>query len=255
MKIIDVKQGSDLWLEFRRGKITGTSLGQLWQARQYTKNDIVLLLESKKLEFKKSAKKDDLELLLTDEDKAVLASQADKKLEFYQVIADQLATLPDDEWRMDRGIRLEDVAAERFAKDYNKKLEVVGCCVSDADPRIINSPDRLITPSSKDATIVNEKYTEALEIKCLSSARHLQAIIENVVPDEFFTQKVQYFVVNEHLETLYFAFYDERFKYKNLQLHVIKVTREDVGDWPKIMLNYQLNQLKEMDIIIERLAF
>lgn len=249
MQIVELKQNSDLWLEFRKGKITGTSLGQLWQARQYTKDDIFQLLDARQAEYKKSAKKADLELLLTDEDKAVLASNADKKLEFYAIIADQLCTAPDDEVRMDRGHRLEDQAAERFTKDYKKKLEVVGCCVSDVDPRIINSPDRLVEPKKPGI------YTEAVEIKCLSPARHLQAIIENKVPDEFFTQKVQYFVVNKELEKLYFTFYDDRFKYENLQLHVIEVTREELGDWPDIMERYQIQQLKDMDAIIERLAF
>lgn len=244
MQIVELKQNSKLWHEFRRGKITGTSLGQLWQARQYTKDDITQLLVAKNVEFKKSLKKADLELLLSDEDKAVLASNADKKLEFYQIIAEKLCTMPDDERRDERGHRLEGVGADRFAEEFNKELEVVGCCVSDVDPRIINSPDRLV-----------KGYTEAVEVKCLSPARHLQAMIENEVPDEFFTQKVQYFVVNEKLEKLYFVFYDDRFKYKNLQLHVIEVTRESLGDWPDIMLRYQLNQLKEMDSIIERLAF
>ena len=249
MQIVELKQNSELWHEFRKGKITGTSLGQLWQARQYTKDDIVQLLNARKAEFKKSLKKSELEELLTDEDKAVLASNADKKLEFYSIIAEQLATAPDNEERMDRGHRLEDVAAERFARDFKKNLEVVGCCVSDTDPRIINSPDRLVRPKKLGV------YTEAVEIKCLSPARHLQVIIENEVPEEFFTQKVQYFVVNEKLKKLYFVFYDDRFKYTNLQLHVIEVTRESLGDLPDIMLRYQLTQLKDMDAIIEKLAF
>lgn len=248
MKIVELQQNSQLWHEFRKGKITGTSLGQLWQARQYTKEDIVTILTAKNIDFKKSLKKADLELLLSDEDKAVLASNADKKLEFYSIIAEKLCTEPDDESRMDRGHRLEEKASERFSKETGKKLIEVGCCVSDRDDRIINSPDRLIESH-------NDVYKEAVEIKCLSPARHLQAIIENKVPDEFFTQKVQYFVVNEKLEKLYFVFYDDRFKYKNLQLHIIEVTREELGDWPDIMLRYQLNQLKDMDEIIERLAF
>lgn len=248
MKIVELKQNSSLWHEFRRGKISGTSLGQLWQARQYTKDDITQLLEAKKVEFKKSAKKAELEELLSDDDKAVLASNSDKKIEFYQILAEKLCTKPDDENRMDRGHRLEDVAAEVFANKYNKELVQVGCCVSDKDDRIINSPDRLIKSDV-------EVYTEAVEVKCLAPARHLQAIIENKVPEEYFTQKVQYFVVNENLQRLYFVFYDDRFKFENLQLHVVEVTREELGDWPQIMETYQINQLKEMDAIIERLAF
>ena len=187
--------------------------------------------------------------MLTDEEKIILSASGAKKLEFYNIIAEKLCSQPDDENRMDRGHRLEDVAAERFGLENKKKLLVVGCCISDVDERIINSPDRLVVPKK------GEIYTEAVEVKCLSPGRHLMAICENKVPDEYFCQMVQYFVVNEHLETLYFVFYDERFKYKNLQLHIIEVTRESLKDWPDIFLKYQLNQLKEMDEIIERLAF
>lgn len=249
MQIVDMKQNSEQWHDFRRGKISGTSLGQLWQARQYTKDDIVKLFESEGREFKKSAKKSDLEEMLTDDEKAILAGAAEKKLEFYSIMADKLANIPDDEPRMDRGHRLEDVAAQWFSEATGKQLIQVGCCTSDVDDRIINSPDRLVAGKKPD------EFTEAVEIKCLAPARHLQAIIENEVPDEFFTQKVQYFVVNEKLERLYFVFYDERFNYPNLRGHIIEVTRESLGDWPKIMLDYQLIQLKEMDAIIERLAF
>jgi len=249
MQIVELKQNTELWLEFRKGKIKGSSLAAMWSARAYTKDDVVNLLTARGVEFKKSAKKADLEALLTEEEKAVLASEADKKLEFYNIIAEQLCTAPDDEKRMDRGHRLEDIGAMRFAEEFNKEVEVVGCCVSDVDPRIINSPDRLIVPKKPGI------YTEAVEVKCLSPARHLQAIIENEIPEEFFTQKVQYFCVNENLQKLYFVFYDDRFKYKNLQMHVIEVTRESLGHWPETMLKYQVAQLKDMDAIIERLAF
>ena len=153
----------------------------------------------------------------------------------------------DDENRMDRGLRLEDEAAQAFAKKHKKKLEVVGCCVSDADQRIINSPDRLVTPKKAG------EYTEAVEIKCLKSAIHLQAAIENKIPEEYFTQKIQYFVVNEKLQKLYWVFYDPAIP--SLPMHVIVVTREELGDWPEIMLRFQLAQLKEMDSVLEKLAF
>lgn len=249
MQIVEMKQNSELWHDFRKGKISGTSLGQLWQAREYTKEDITNLFDTEGKEYKKSLKKSDLEAMLTAEEKAILAANAEKKIEFYSIMADKLATKPDDESRMDRGHRLEDAAIQRFSDEYQKKVMKVGCCVSDVDDRIINSPDALVI--GKDPSV----FTEAVEAKCLSPARHLQAIVENEVPEEFFTQKIQYFVVNEKLEKLYFVFYDDRFKYKNLQLHVIEVTRESLGDWPKRMLEYQLIQLKEMDKIIEKLAF
>ena len=249
MKIEEVKQGSNQWLDFRRAKISGTSLGDIWSANQYTKDDMTKLFEASGVEFKKSARKSDLELLLTDEMKAILASNADRKIGYYQLLADYLAEPADTEERMDRGLRLEQMASDKFTAKTGKQLEIVGVCVSDVDNRIINSPDRLVVPSKAGI------YREAVEIKNLSSSRHLQAMLEDKVPDEYFTQKVQYFVVNEKLERCFWVFHDDRFKYPHLQLHVIEVTRESLGDWPDIMLRFQVNQLKEIDATLERLAF
>lgn len=176
---------------------------------------------------------------------ALYSKRGNRKLGFYETIAERLAEEPDDENRMERGLRLEDEAAQLFAEKYNKKPEIVGVCISDEHPSIINSPDRLIKN--------NGKYTEALEIKCLSPARHIQAVVENKVPDEYEAQKVQYFIVNPDLQKLYFVFYDPRIQ--SVPFFVVEVTREELGDLPEKYKQFQLEQLKEMDDIVTRLAF
>lgn len=269
MKIIELEQRSEAWHKFRLGKITGTRLGTIWSSRQYNVADIEKLLLSrnfdlaafqKELNEKRKAEglkpkkytKADLETLLTDDDKGVLSSDAEKKLEYYQIMADQVAIMPVDEdagrWRsmMDRGTEKEDEAAEVFAKRFKKELMIVGCVQSDVDPRIINSPDRLIKPAGKGRII-----REALEIKCLASAKHLMAFFERKVPEEYWTQKVQYFVTNEKLETLYWEFYDPRIPM--LPMFVLVVKREDLGHWPETMLKYQQRTLKEIDDLTLRL--
>lgn len=203
MKIVNVEQGSEEWFDYRKGKISGTMLADLYSKR------------------------------------------GNRKLGFYELIAERLALDPDDEDRMERGIRLEDEAAQAFAEKTGKKLEIAGVCVHDDYPQIINSPDRLIKN--------NGKYSEAVEIKCLSPARHLQAVIENKVPDEYEAQKLQYFIVNPDLKKLYFVFYDPRIA--AVPLHTVEVTRAELGDFPDKYLKFQLEQLKEIDNIVERLAF
>lgn len=203
MKIINVEQRSDEWHDYRKGKISGTMLSDLYSKR------------------------------------------GNRKIGFYELIAEKLAIDPDSENRMDRGIRLEDEAIELFTKTTGKKVQQVGICVHDDYPEIINSPDGLI--------LNGDKYTEAIEIKCLGSARHLQAVIENEVPDEFEAQKIQYFIVNPDLENLYFIFYDPRVLSK--PLHIIDVTREELGDLPAKYLAFQLAQINEVTAIVEQLAF
>ncbi len=253
MKIVDLEQGSDEWAEFRRGKITGTRLGSIWSTRQYTVSDILTLFEKRGLDKaklveltnKKVPTKADLEKLLTEDDKAELASDAEKKLEFYQILADQVATVAGFENKMDRGLELEPEAAMAFASKFDKELVIIGCVEAEADARVINSPDRYIKPAR------GKIYKEAVEIKCLASAKHLQAFFERRIPDEYFSQKVQYFVTNEKLETLYWVFYDPRIAL--LPLFTLVVKREDLGHWPETMLKYQLRTLNEIDELTNRL--
>ena len=54
------------------------------------------------------------------------------------------------------------------------------------------------------------RQTEAVECKCLSSARHREAYLTKEIPADYEMQALQYFIVNEKLKTLYFVFYDPR---------------------------------------------
>lgn len=205
MRVInDFEQGSDEWLEFRKGKISGTMLSDMYSKR------------------------------------------GNRKIGFYELIAQSLSQDPDDENRMDRGLRLEEEAILLFSEKYDKVVDRVGVCVHDKYPEIINSPDGLIR--------TGKKYTEAVEVKCLSPARHLQAVIEDAVPQEFEAQMLQYFIVNPDLQVLYFVFYDPRIA--SVPLHVVEVHRtERLQILADKYLEFQVEQLREVKEIIERLAF
>jgi len=209
MKIInDFEQGSDEWIEFRKGKISGTILGDI-----YSKPN-----------------KDGI---------------SKRKIGFYQIIADKLGDDYDGENLMDRGLRLEDEANEIFEQKTGLKTEKAGVCVSAFNPEIINSPDRLIK--------IDGKYSQAVEIKCLGTARHLQAVIENEVPAEFESQKIQYFICNDELQTLNFVFYDPRIQ--SIPYHCIEVKREDIADKIELFKEYEIKTLEEIAILVERLAW
>lgn len=268
MKIVnDFEQNTPEWEKFRLGKLTGSRLASIWSSRPYTVKDVEELLTNRGVDLAKfQAKlnekrkkhgdkpkkytKADLEKLLTEEDIAQLSEDSDKKLEFYQVLADQFAiTIEDDENQyrsaMDRGHELEDEAALAFAAKFEKELDVIGCVESDADPRIINSPDRYVKPAD------GKTYRESVEIKCLNAAKHLMCFFERKIPEEYFTQKVQYFVTGETLERTYWVFYNPRVPI--LPLFVIAVERSDVGHWPETMTRYQLRTLNQIDALKQRL--
>lgn len=202
MKLLQLKPNSEEWLEARRGKITGSKLGDI-----------------------------------------VVKRGSGKKIGFYELIADRLSIGSDGEDAMERGHRLEIEAIEMFESKTGKVMtKDVGLCISDANPNIAVSPDGL-----------SEDYTEAVEAKCLSSARHLQAVIENKIPPEFEMQVLQYFIVIEALQTLHLVFYDPRIA--SMPYHAIQVTRDALELNIEKYRDYQIDTLREVDEWVEKLAF
>ena len=203
MKIVEVEQGSTEWMSFREGKRTGTSIGKL---------------------FAKSRKTGEL----YDTDKPLL--------ELYAKVAERLAEGTGDDDGLDssreRGKELE---AEAIACAENKlKLKLIRGNVwqDENDSNHIESPDAY----TKD-------LKTAVEIKCLSSARHIQAIIEDRPPKEYFAEYLNYFLVNDKLEKLYVFLYDPRFMIEGLTWHAFELKRQDIA--------YEIERMRDVDAAAE----
>lgn len=204
MKIIEIQQNSDEWLELRKNKITGSKLHGLTQSR------------------------------------------SGKKIGFYQLIADRLVLADDSIDGRDRGHDTEEEALEHFENFIGKKVDQnCGMWISDENENIAVSPDGAIK--------TGKYYKEAVEIKCLGSARHIEAIVTNKIPGEYKEQVIQYFVVNEKLEKLYFVLYDPRVTVK--PMHIIEVNRDQILVDIKYYIDYEKELLAEVDRIVEELAF
>jgi putative phage-type endonuclease len=204
MKILNVEQNSEEWIQARKGKITGSKLGGI-----------------------------------------VVKRGNNKKIGYYELMAERIAIQEPYEDPMERGHRLEEEAIELFQTKYSKNIEQIGLCISDANPDIALSPDGLIK--------IDGKYLQAIEVKCLSSANHLRAYFENEIPSDYYEQVIQYFIVDEDLQKLYFVFYDPRVTI--LPMFYIEVKRSEVEDDIKFLLEYQQNTLKEIDEQLSKLAF
>lgn len=164
-----------------------------------------------------------------------------KKLGYYELIAERLATEPEeDETPMDRGVRLEAEAIERFKKETGKKVNT--------DLVIWEREDNLSIAVSPDGFIGK---TEAVEVKCLSSAKHIEVWLTQQIPDEYEFQVLQYFIVNDSLKTLNVVFYDPRIACKDY--FVIQVERDD--EKVKEYLEYQKQTLLEVNEIVNELTF
>lgn len=205
MKVIPISQNSEEWMDFRRGKISGSKLKDL-----------------------------------------VVKRGSGKKMGFYQLLADRLEEVTDYEDPRDRGHRLEDEGLTEFESERSLVVNKdCGVWQSDINPDMIVSPDGGIE--------IDGEYVAAVEMKCLGGARHLQAVLENKVPGEYWEQAIQYFVINEKLETLYFCFYHPLIPSR--KLHVIELTRDQMDEYAKEMEAFEIAQLEEINKLVEQLAF
>ena len=167
----------------------------------------------------------------------------DEKIGFYETIAERIAIAPTNENPMERGIRLEDEAIQILCGKSGKEVDTsLVIWERDDNSSIAISPDGFIGE------------TEAVEVKCLSSARHIEAYITKQIPDEYFYQVIQYFIVNDKLEKLYFVMYDPRMP-EHLQLHWIEKTREELEEDIAFCLDYQKQKLEKIEQIINELTF
>jgi len=165
-----------------------------------------------------------------------------EKKGYYELIAERIAQPADDENVMERGHRLETEAIALFEEKTGKKFDTsLVIWERDDNANIAISPDAFAD-------------TEAVEVKCLSSASHIEAYLTQQVPDEYEYQVLQYFIVNENLETLYFVMYDPRMPEK-VQLHYFTITREQVAEQVKLYTEYQKEKLAKIDDIINQLTF
>ncbi len=181
--------------------------------------------------------------------KDIISIKGPRKTTSYALVAESFigsAALAEDEERgenpMDRGTRLEKDAIERFRHETGKKVDdtLIGWERND-DGRIAISPDGVIGK------------TGAVEVKCLSAARHIEAIITKKIPKDYEYQALQYLIVNEGLKSLFFVMYDPRFP-KGLDYYCIEIKRKDKKAEIEQYLQYQRDELKWVRTTIAELT-
>lgn len=164
-----------------------------------------------------------------------------KKKGFYQIIAERVAIPHDGESYLDRGHRLEEDAIARFSQETGKKVNTdLVLWYREDDENIAISPDGYIGK------------TEAVEVKCLDSAGHIEALVTKHIPDEYEGQVLQYFIVNDSLKVLHFVFYDPRMP---KDFFYIDVHRKDIGAEVKEYLALERQALTEIAQIEAELTF
>ena len=222
-----------------------------------------------------------------DYDARILETEAKNKrlkvgIDFWKFLAETMAEQPTKENPMERGHRLEpentQLTLQQIGSDQEHCVTDCGIWESDEDPRLACSPD---------AYENTENPTWAIECKSLGSAYHLQAVIpwmihlkyirEHTIPSEladmvaqvlppettslkttgmdfipasYRAQALQYFVVCDTLETLYFSMYDPRV-YGEARHQIIDIHRKDIKPLIADHKRRQLNTLHIIDTITE----
>lgn len=227
MKIYRTEQQSQEWLDARRGKVMGSKVkGVRRQSRDPEK----------------------------------------RYATFWEVLAEKLAIAADGEPPIDRGHRLEPEALAAAGKILGLEFDTdPGMWISDLDDDIGVSPDGAQPVEGDDLP------TYAAEAKCLSSAAHLRFIIEDrrarkkptyrpidSIPNEehyfYKDQVLQYFVVNEKLETLYFVLHDDRIILDHLVTWIIEIKREDVAHLIEENTNMEFEALLQINKLVKELT-
>ena len=168
-----------------------------------------------------------------------------EKAGFYEIVAERSKKpgyVPDivGEHPMIRGQRLEEKAMEAFVAKTGKVVDSsLLMWVSDDNEYIALSPDGVIGE------------TEAVEIKCLASGKHVEAFLTQQIPDDYHFQALQYFIVNPKLETLYFCFYDPSMVVH--EFFYIEMHRGDVIAEVEEYRAYQVQKLVMIDSAVKRM--
>lgn len=167
-----------------------------------------------------------------------------RKIGFYQLIADKMAVPGITENAMERGRELEKEAVARFMQEAKIVVDPsLVMWVREDNQNIAYSPDATI----KD---INGDVTEAVEAKCLSSARHIEAYITQHVPKDYEDQVLQAFIVNEKLKKLYLVFYDDRLVSKQLFYITVERDQKKVDEY----LETERKILEEVDRYVAELT-
>lgn len=246
MKIYNIEQGTQEWLDLRRGKLTGTSTKNVVGYREMLKADLINVAKKKGLEFdEKKVKVDELKYLIESSDPEfsfrVMEAKFNKDFE-YKMVALELTGKVDEgeqveENPLERGHRLEPEARKVFEEKTGKKVDEVGFVTLDEEERVGLSPDGLIKNGGE--------YTEGLEIKCPCAWKFIKYWVEDRVPEEYKEQVLDYFVQNDSINKVYLVIYNPQIEIH--PYHVFEITRDQYSVDIIILKEAQLKFWREHD--------
>ena len=254
MKILDLEQRSQEWLDFHEGRISGSSAKDYSSVRYIPKAELVEFAESKGYDFPKNLTMDNIKAMLTEDELNELYANVQINDSIYKLIAQRIAkpinpndyTLPEGATysAMLRGQILEDEARDLISEKLGKQIIPGRVWQSEENEYMICSPDGEF-----------EDEAEAVEIKCLDSWKVVKAYYEKHPPLDYEAQIIQYFLVNENLQKLYFCIYSDVFTNPDLGLQIFELKREDYREKIELTGRVQNATLGLVEREVQKLMF
>nr|DAE89095.1 MAG TPA: Exonuclease [Caudoviricetes sp.] len=260
MKILDLEQRSQEWLDFHEGRISGSSVKDYSSVRYIPKAELVEFAESKGYDFPKNLTMDNIKAMLAEDELNELYANVQINDSIYKLIAQRIAKpinpndyadrIPEGATysAMLRGQILEDEARELISEKLGKQIIPGRVWQSEENEYMICSPDGEIVDDSG-------KASEAVEIKCLDSWKVVKAYYEKHPPSEYKPQILQYFVVNDKLKKLYFCIYSDVFSNPELGLQIFELNREDYKEEIEIVKRVENATLELVEKEVQKLMF
>ena len=215
-----LEQGSLEWHIERAGRVTGTSLQSAVGAK-YSKPKDKWTLGDKKVQ------------------KTLSYSLISERMTEVQIV--ELNTVA-----VERGRELEPFAIKAVSKLKNIIFEECGMLISDDIKEFGFSPDAVFKNSK--GVIVG-----GLETKCPSSKKHIEYMIENKIPSEYYWQVLSPFICSDDVLWWDFASYDDR-NYE-CPLFTIRINRPDIEEHINQAKDILISYLQEVRITHENLVF
>ena len=260
MKILDLEQRSQEWLDFHEGRISGSSAKDYSSVRYIPKAELVEFAESKGYDFPKNLTMDNIRAMLTEDELNELYANVQINDSIYKLIAQRIAKpinpndyadrIPEGATysAMLRGQILEEEARELISEKLGKQIIPGRVWQSEENEYMICSPDGEIVDDTG-------KVSEAVEIKCLDSWKVVKAYYEKHPPLDYEAQIIQYFLVNENLQKLYFCIYSDVFTNPELGLQIFELKREDYREKIELTGRVQNATLGLVEREVQKLMF
>lgn len=260
MKILDLEQRSQEWLDFHEGRISGSSAKDYSSVRYIPKAELVEFAKSKGYDFPKNLTMDNIRAMLTEDELNELYANVQINDSIYKLIAQRIAKpinpndyadrIPEGATysAMLRGQILEDEARELISEKLGKQIIPGRVWQSEENEYMICSPDGEIVDDTG-------KVSEAVEIKCLDSWKVVKAYYEKHPPLDYEAQIIQYFLVNENLQKLYFCIYSDVFTNPDLGLQIFELKREDYREKIELTGRVQNATLGLVEREVQKLMF